>query len=360
MKREKWRDLDKERFNKVYAEKHVPVLLEDVCHMPAVAYWNSFDYFLKQLPKDKYVDVSVSESTFSGEISNHREVTMRFDECMETMKRRYEEAKIKTTKRRRNMLRYYLCQCPLSQTFPSLIRDVRAPPFLDSLSDVSSINLWCAGDAVTSSLHYDENHNILIVTRGQKRVKLYNPSCKMILPNGVSSNSGNHARFREASCDAKPDYIVDVKKCTALFIPEGWYHEVESSPGTIGLNMWFEAGLRSKIIAEPRMLPFYIRVSLREVLSRELQQRLEKRRKLCRPWAVRTEKEWKELLCGDMDGLTGTMLAEDLDAMSDSGKYTKSDFDRILGDDGAEKLLSMRESYSKLVLCDIIKTYNIY
>ena len=51
------------------------------------------------------------------------------------------------------------------------------------------------------------------------------------------------------------------------------------------------------------------------------------------------------------------MFAEELDVMSDSGMYTKKDFDQILGDGGATKLLSMREKYSSVlreILADII------
>ena len=236
--REKWKEVTRDRFKRSYADRHCPVVLEEVCDLPAVEKWIDFDYFLSVgIPEDKYVDVSVSEATFSGEISNHMEMRIRFKECIETMKRRCDVKD--EMKRRRNALRYYLCQCPLSrekdetnrETLPNLFRDVTTPPFLNRMDDVTSINLWCAGDAVTSSLHYDENHNILIVTRGHKRVKLYNPSRTEIEPNGVHSNSGNHARLRTK--EIKPDFIVDIFPRTALFIPEGWYHEVESASGTL-------------------------------------------------------------------------------------------------------------------------------
>lgn len=239
--REKWNEVTKDQFKRVYAEMHCPLVLTDVCNVPAVDRWTSFDYFLSVgIPKDQYVDVSVSEETFSGEISNHMEMRMLFNECIEKMKRHCSKQVRSETKRRRKTLRYYLCQCPLSrekdetnrETLPNLFRDVTTPPFLDSMDNVSSINLWCAGDAVTSSLHYDENHNILIVTRGQKRVKLYSPSRTEIEPNGVHSNSGNHARLRPEKKTIEPDFVVNIFPGTALFIPEGWYHEVESSMGT--------------------------------------------------------------------------------------------------------------------------------
>ena len=124
--------------------------------------------------------------------------------------------------------------------------------------------------------------------------------------------------------------------------------------------MWFEGGLRSKIVSDSKMLPFYIRSALREILSKELRERVEAQRKSASV-LLEAKDQWKKTIHDEktLDGLTATMLAEELDVMSDSGTYTKKDFDRILGDDGASKLLSMREKYSKSVLREILTTYNI-
>ena len=136
--------------------------------------------------------------------------------------------------------------------------------------------------------------------------------------------------------------------------------KLDLNTGTIALNMWFEGGLRSKIISEPKMLPFYIRSALREMLSEELRKRIELQRKSSSV-LLKTRDKWRDIIDDDknLDGLTATMLTEELDAMSDSGMYTKSHFDLILGDGGATKLLSMREEYSKSVLRGILATYNI-
>ena len=124
--------------------------------------------------------------------------------------------------------------------------------------------------------------------------------------------------------------------------------------------MWFEGGLRSQIISDSKMLPFYIRSALREILSKELRERVEAQRKSASV-LLEAKDQWKKIIHDEknLDGLTATMLVEELVVMSDSGTYTKKDFDRILGDDGASKLLSMREKYSKSVLREILTDYNI-
>ena len=96
------------------------------------------------------------------------------------------------------------------------------------------------------------------------------------------------------------------------------------------------------------------------MLSEELRKRIELQRKSSSV-LLKTRDKWRDIIDDDenLDGLTATMLTEELDAMSDSGMYTKSHFDRILGDGGATKLLSMREEYSKSLLREILATYNI-
>ena len=125
--REKWKEVTRDRFKRSYAERHCPVVLEEVCNLPAVEKWIDFDYFLSVgIPEDKYVDVSVSEATFSGEISNHMEMRIRFEECIETMKRRY-NAKDET-KRRRNALRYV---ADLREPYPLICRRMSTRPSTD-------------------------------------------------------------------------------------------------------------------------------------------------------------------------------------------------------------------------------------
>lgn len=58
---------------------------------------------------------------------------------------------------------------------------------------------------------------------------------------------------------------VTVYPGEALFIPEGWYHQVRSEAGTVAVNYWFD-GLASKVLEErPHSTPYLLRTLAAEL-----------------------------------------------------------------------------------------------
>ncbi|GMF41199.1 unnamed protein product [Phytophthora fragariaefolia] len=51
-------------------------------------------------------------------------------------------------------------------------------------------------------------------------------------------------------------------------IPEGWWHQVDSDAFTIAVNYWWD-GVRDKLVADKRMVPYYARVMLEELIKQQ-------------------------------------------------------------------------------------------
>ena len=111
-------------------------------------------------------------------------------------------------------------------------------------------------DPSISALHYDGNHNLLVVLSGTKTVTLVSPAYTNLLNPGAaySTTAANHANcpgdtetyFGEHNI---PVVIVEVNEGDAVFIPEG----IE-----ILLHPWFlfETLVCDVILYIPRLVAF--------------------------------------------------------------------------------------------------------
>jgi hypothetical protein len=159
-------------------------------------------------------------------------------------------------------LRLYLSQCCVIsaedaslQELPQLADVVTVPTILQrSHADVSQVNLWMNIQAVTSSLHYDSYQNILLLLSGQKDVKLYSPAMTQFLsPAPASSDFPNYSAKAGSQLAAVPGISVAMIAGDALFIPEGWWHQVESSSCALAVNYWFGSAVKRILCAVPYM-----------------------------------------------------------------------------------------------------------
>ncbi len=148
---------------------------------------------------------------------------------------------------------------------------------------IRSVNIWHAPQTCCTNVHYDDHDNLLIVTEGTKTVELCPPSC--IRGSGIYSEHANHpavlrnANIREEEqkeriqseieatriLKQKRTHIISVNAGEALYIPQGWWHRVESTPsssneGCTAINIWFEYRHSSRTNNVPRyMMPFQLR-----------------------------------------------------------------------------------------------------
>ena len=142
----------------------------------------------------------------------------------------------------------------------SLLPWVRLPSALFPSEDttITQINLWYSPDVSRTNMHYDGHHNILIALRGSKTVEILPPNALTGSP--IHSNHANHPAILRSSTVGGPikfhdlennldsmkymfkaDAIVaTISRGEAIFIPEGWWHRVESTADCLAINVWFD------------------------------------------------------------------------------------------------------------------------
>ncbi|KAJ0974075.1 hypothetical protein J5N97_016040 [Dioscorea zingiberensis] len=171
-------------------------------------------------------------------------------------------------------------RCPLE----NLMEDIQMPTFLKT-KQMSAINLWMNKAQSRSSTHYDPHHNLLCVIAGCKQVFLWPPSASPFLqPMPIYGEASNHSSLNVDNPDLLGNTRVqnsmeDAQKVIlhsgdALFIPEGWFHQVDSDDLTIAVNFWWKSVMMTNM--SEHMEAYY----LRRILSRMLEQ--EKDKMLCK------------------------------------------------------------------------------
>ena len=114
---------------------------------------------------------------------------------------------------------------------------------------LASVSLWLSGwRGSRGSIHYDNYQNLLCVVAGRKDVLLWPPETAGLYPQQLGGESGNHSQVNIARpCEARhPLFPGALRRATAvtlhagdaLYIPEGFWHQVDSSGTTIAVNYW--------------------------------------------------------------------------------------------------------------------------
>ncbi|XP_020096263.1 uncharacterized protein LOC109715579 [Ananas comosus] len=171
-------------------------------------------------------------------------------------------------------------RCPLQ----TLREDFLTPEFLATKS-FSSINFWMNRAQSRSSTHYDPHHNLLCVVAGRKVVVLWPPSaCPFLYPMPVYGEASNHSAVNIEN----PDYSVHyrakhsqeysekiiLEPGDALFIPEGWFHQVDSDDLTIAVNFWWKSSIMSNMLEH--MDAYYLRRIVSRLVDKEMNEMLRK------------------------------------------------------------------------------------
>ncbi|GMH33274.1 hypothetical protein BSKO_01108 [Bryopsis sp. KO-2023] len=252
----------------------VPVVMRGLVHdWPAVRKWKGAEglQYMKQIAGDEEIKVMCSESdTFYGAIEKHRPMTCRFDEFVDDEnKSRWKACGVHT----------YLAQTPINKgSMKVFLKDLAIPAIVQQ-KNITQINLWMAGSSSRSSPHYDPYHNVLCVVTGSKRVKLCNPNLTPnFYPLPVWGDSANHSavNFTEPNFEQHPNYrhaleqgeTITLHAGDALFIPEGWWHQVDSQGETIGVNFWWRSQFYN--LMQGHMGAYYLRESLRAIAAKEV------------------------------------------------------------------------------------------
>ncbi|KAM7253931.1 hypothetical protein ACFE04_031613 [Oxalis oulophora] len=185
----------------------------------------------------------------------------------------------------------YLAQVPIMNTenddrvqLEPLAEDIQTPTFLETKS-LASINLWMNSTQARSSTHYDPHHNVLCVVAGCKQVYLWPPSASSFLyPMPLYGEASNHSSVSlerpdyenhpRAEHSKKFSQRVILNEGDALFLPEGWFHQVDSDDLTIAVNFWWRSNIMAAL--SEHMDAYYLRRILRRLTDSEMNQVLHK------------------------------------------------------------------------------------
>jgi len=180
-------------------------------------------------------------------------------------------------------LNLYLSQLSVQAVLSGRSWEDHWPPPL-RCCDVHEANIWANINPVSSSLHYDGNHNLLYVHSGSKDVLLVSPALTARLqPVGAHTSTPNHSNISRTqllaqlqqlphsdSLGSKSAYRVELGAGDCLFIPEGWWHQVTSQAGTFATSFWFRSPLYLLMGRSAAMAPYLLRSALHELLEQRL------------------------------------------------------------------------------------------
>ncbi|XP_010279252.1 PREDICTED: uncharacterized protein LOC104613224 isoform X2 [Nelumbo nucifera] len=158
-----------------------------------------------------------------------------------------------------------------------------AQPTILELKELASINLWMNNSQSRSSTHYDPHNNLLCIVAGCKQVVLWPPSASSLLyPMSIYGEASNHSSVDLENPDffihSRAKYSTEYSQKVilhagdALFIPEGWFHQVNSDKLTIAVNFWWRSNMMSNMLEH--MDSYYLRRILRRLVDKEMNRML--------------------------------------------------------------------------------------
>ncbi|KAL6845470.1 hypothetical protein ACP4OV_024965 [Aristida adscensionis] len=276
--------------------KNVPAVFRGVAkEWAASARWDprhgGLDYLLEKVGPDAAVEAMMSNTghVFYGDLRSHERVSVPFSTFIQSCKSYLEREQAvpkepacseDCSTSLENSKQVYLAQVSILNaenkercSLHVLKEDIQEPIFLCG-KPFSSINFWMNKAHLRSSTHYDPHHNLLCVLAGCKKVTLWPPSASPFLyPMPVYGEASNHSSVSieepDYSSYTRARYMKEYSERVVLncgdviFIPEGWYHQVDSGDLTIAVNFWWKSIIMTQMLEH--MDAYYLRRILRRL-----------------------------------------------------------------------------------------------
>ncbi|KAL4612615.1 hypothetical protein ACB092_08G213100 [Castanea dentata] len=177
---------------------------------------------------------------------------------------------------------FYLAQTPIMNAdneekvqLETLREDIETPAFLERKA-LASTNLWMNNAQARSSTHYDPHHNLLCVVAGCKQASVLcsclmaSSATPMLYTLPIYGEASNH----RAKCAMEHSQKVVLHTGDALFILEGWFHQVDTDDLTFAINFWWRSNMMSSM--KEHMDAFSLRRILKRLTDKEMDQVLHK------------------------------------------------------------------------------------
>ncbi|KAL1189185.1 Lysine-specific demethylase JMJ31 [Cardamine amara subsp. amara] len=270
-------------------------------HWDASSKWNPFNNgldYLEERAGSVEVDAMFSRTApiFNGDIRSHERVSLPFSDfirlCKQHMRSKGDGSCVDAKSADLTPMpedhvpgQIYLAQFPILNDekeekvqLKILRQDIQTPTLLGAKS-LSSVNFWMNSAQARSSTHYDPHHNLLCVVSGRKKVVLWPPSASpslYLMPiygeasnhSSVGLENPNLSDYPRAEHSLKQSQEVTLNAGDGVFIPEGWFHQVDSDELTIAVNFWWQSNIVSNM--PEHMDSYYLRRITRRLIDREM------------------------------------------------------------------------------------------
>lgn len=143
----------------------------------------------------------------------------------------------------------YVYQLSITETYADLRRDALVPTWLGILDYVRATNLWLGAKGCVTPLHFDGSHGFLLQVQGRKRVTLFSPDQRRFLYPAVGTPRSHLSlvNLREPDTTKFPLFEqaraqhFTIEPGDVLYLPPGWWHEVESLDTAVSINFWSDS-----------------------------------------------------------------------------------------------------------------------
>lgn len=132
--------------------------------------------------------------------------------------------------------------------FARLSMDITQPRFFSDFSKQCYVtNIWFGGDKCKTPLHFDDKDNFFIQIFGEKRILLFSPDQTEYLYQAHGEEHSHISRINIFDPDESKFQLFTESDCSEvivepgdmLYIPEGWWHAVETLTTSISVNFWW-------------------------------------------------------------------------------------------------------------------------
>jgi glutamine amidotransferase-like uncharacterized protein/ribosomal protein L16 Arg81 hydroxylase len=144
-------------------------------------------------------------------------------------------------------IKYYILRQSVARYFPELIQDIGSPDWFKLPGDAET-NLWVSEPGNITALHRDATDNFLIQIEGEKEVILFPPDSESIHVNNPFTGGRYNfcqTKFVEMSGghSAKNGYRVILYPGQLLYIPQNWWHQVNTNSLSVSVNCFWPTDL---------------------------------------------------------------------------------------------------------------------
>lgn len=231
---EKRKIITKDEFNAVFLNKK-PLLITGGLAWSAFDSWSHTE-LAKRYPK-------IKSNLYSFDVkNNHEKITetpLTLSDAIQLM----QSSKPRTKN-------YYIMRQSIKHYFPELLNELSGIPWCPSASD-GEANLWIGEQGNKTALHFDSTDNFLVQVDGCKEVFIFHPTKNPLPINNPFSGGRLNFCQKKFVDEFEPKNLsfsqikggsrVTLEKGCCLYIPTGWWHQVNTISKSISVNFFFSS-----------------------------------------------------------------------------------------------------------------------